>query len=146
MSDDVLFSPLAPDQFIRVLARIGGWKPQRRVKRGQIWQVGQHRLMCGDARDAGDMARLMDGAKAATSPLGKLVFENGTLYRTTELGGESDMGTVFSVNPSNRKARLLGSLGGTLGDFPIGGLAYDGTSFWGTTQNLGTVFKFTVGH
>lgn len=35
------------------------------TERGQVWQVGPHRLMCGDSTDAGDVARLMDGAKAA---------------------------------------------------------------------------------
>lgn len=34
------------------------------VKRGDIWQVGRHRLMCGDATDANDVNLLMDGKKA----------------------------------------------------------------------------------
>ena len=34
------------------------------VKRGDIWTVGRHRLMCGDATSAGDVAALMDGKKA----------------------------------------------------------------------------------
>jgi DNA modification methylase len=33
-------------------------------KRGDIWQLGNHRLMCGDSTDAGDVALLMDGQKA----------------------------------------------------------------------------------
>ena len=33
-------------------------------KRGQIWQLGRHRLMCGDATRAADVERLMAGAKA----------------------------------------------------------------------------------
>ena len=35
-----------------------------RVCRGDIWKLGDHRLMCGDATDDGDMARLMDGDMA----------------------------------------------------------------------------------
>jgi DNA modification methylase len=31
---------------------------------GDIWQIGSHRLMCGDSTDIGAVARLMDGAKA----------------------------------------------------------------------------------
>lgn len=31
---------------------------------GDIWQLGKHRLMCGDSTDAGDVALLMDGEKA----------------------------------------------------------------------------------
>ena len=34
------------------------------VERGDIWTVGRHRLMCGDATNAEDVAALMDGKKA----------------------------------------------------------------------------------
>jgi len=34
------------------------------VERGDIWTVGRHRLMCGDATSADDVATLMDGKKA----------------------------------------------------------------------------------
>lgn len=34
------------------------------VERGDIWTVGRHRLMCGDATNAADVALLMDGKKA----------------------------------------------------------------------------------
>ena len=34
------------------------------VKMGDIWTVGRHRLMCGDATSAEDVAKLMDGKKA----------------------------------------------------------------------------------
>lgn len=34
------------------------------VKKGDIWTVGRHRLMCGDATSAQDVAKLMDGKKA----------------------------------------------------------------------------------
>jgi DNA modification methylase len=38
---------------------------------GDIWLIGQHRLICGDCRDSATVARLLDGAKAniaITSP------------------------------------------------------------------------------
>jgi DNA modification methylase len=41
------------------------------TKRGQIWQIGQHRLMCGDSTSTSDVATLMDGKTAklcATDP------------------------------------------------------------------------------
>lgn len=34
------------------------------VKKGDIWQVGRHRLMCGDATSKEDVEKLMDGKKA----------------------------------------------------------------------------------
>ena len=34
------------------------------VERGDVWIVGRHRLMCGDATSAEDVARMMDGKKA----------------------------------------------------------------------------------
>ena len=42
------------DKAAELLAK---WK----VERGQIWRIGNHRLMCGDSTDAGDVEALMDG-------------------------------------------------------------------------------------
>ena len=49
------------------------------VKRGDIWTVGRHRLMCGDATSSEDVAALMDGKKAnliITDPPYNVAFEN----------------------------------------------------------------------
>ncbi|MCC8044879.1 MAG: site-specific DNA-methyltransferase [Clostridiales bacterium] len=34
------------------------------VEKGDVWTVGRHRLMCGDATSSEDVAKLMDGKKA----------------------------------------------------------------------------------
>lgn len=42
-----------------------------RTRKGDVWQIGDHRVMCGDCRDADDVAKLVDGRTvnlAFTSP------------------------------------------------------------------------------
>ena len=34
------------------------------VERGDVWRLGDHRLLCGDATDSADVSRLLDGQKA----------------------------------------------------------------------------------
>lgn len=53
-----------------------------RVKAGEIWQLGEHRLMCGDSTKKEDVERLMNGEKAdmvfTDPPYGiKIVGKNG---------------------------------------------------------------------
>lgn len=47
-----------PDEVPEVEENIHG------VERGQIWLLGEHRLMCGDSTDKADVDRLMAGEKA----------------------------------------------------------------------------------
>ena len=49
------------------------------VERGDVWQVGRHRLMCGDATSPEDVATLMGGKKAnliITDPPYNVAFES----------------------------------------------------------------------
>lgn len=51
------------------------------VERGDIWTVGRHRLMCGDATSAEDVAALMDGKTAnliLTDPPYGVSFQSGS--------------------------------------------------------------------
>ena len=48
--------PPAPDDVVEPVA-------DPVTKRGDVWQLGRHRLMCGDSTSAEDVARLLDEAK-----------------------------------------------------------------------------------
>lgn len=51
------------------------------TKLGDIWQLGKHRIMCGDSTDAGTVAILMDGNKAdlfLTDPPYNVAYEGKT--------------------------------------------------------------------
>ena len=50
-------------------------------RRGDIYQLGRHRLMCGDSTDPADVARLMAGVQAdllLTDPPYNVAYEGGT--------------------------------------------------------------------
>jgi len=63
------------------------------VERGDLWCVGRHRLVCGDATDAADVSRLMDGKKAnlvLTDPPYGVSFQSsdGLTIQNDSLKGE----------------------------------------------------------
>lgn len=54
---------------------------ETRCKQGDIWQLGNHRLMCGDSTIITDVEKLMNGAKAnllITDPPYNVNYEGGT--------------------------------------------------------------------
>ena len=56
-------------------------KPKYKVKKGDIWKLGNHRLMCGDATKEEDVDKLMNGKKADmvfTDPPYSVNFEKKT--------------------------------------------------------------------
>ena len=66
---------------------------ETRVKRGDIWQLGRHRIMCGDSTVAEDVARLMDGVTV------KLLFTSPPYadLRQYEEGTNLDIGHLSKV-------------------------------------------------
>ena len=53
---------------------------ESKVKRGDIWQLGEHRIMCGDSTNSDDVAKLMNGEKADmvfTDPPYGVSYEGG---------------------------------------------------------------------
>jgi len=85
-----------------------------------------------------------DGAEPACTAL--IADKTGNLYGTTELGGTTDLGTVFKLAAGHREAVLYTFKGGNDGSYPIAALIVDkagnlyGTTNAGGTHNLGTVF------
>lgn len=64
------------------------------AKRGDIWTLGRHRLVCGDATDATDVANLMDGKLAnlvLTDPPYNVAFESnsGLSIKNDKMADES---------------------------------------------------------
>lgn len=81
------------------------------VEPGQLWRLGEHKLICGDCTDAGVVARVMDGEKAdfvfADPPYGvNIVAANVSVG-----GGEGPNGMI----PFGGKKRK-GYVGGGEGD------------------------------
>jgi uncharacterized repeat protein (TIGR03803 family) len=91
-----------------------------------------------------------------THPLAGLTDVGGTLYGTTEHGGLSDKGTVYSISTSGLQKVLHRFRGGADGAYPQSGLLDVNGTLYGTTAgggpsycgnsfpiNCGTVFSIT---
>lgn len=88
---------------------------------------------------------VMDG----TNPHSQLIVgSDGNFYGTTQLGGGSNVGTVFKMTPGGVLTTLLNFYGAN-GEQPYGALVlgtdgnFYGTTFAGGASNLGTIFKIT---
>lgn len=68
-------------------------KVETRCKRGDIWQLGDHRLMCGDSTSISDVEKLMDGVKVdllITDPPYNVAYEGSTKEKLTILNDKMD--------------------------------------------------------
>lgn len=61
---------------------------EKRVQRGQVWVLGNHRLMCGDSTDQESVAELMGGGRLLTwcSQIRRGMLITGLLKRETLWG------------------------------------------------------------
>ncbi len=86
---NVSFDDLIPQEEKEVIEDEGGAEPSDEltekwgVKIGQIWQLGNHRVMCGDSTNAEQVAKLMNGQKAEmmfTDPPYGVNYEGGHFH------------------------------------------------------------------
>ena len=83
-------------------------------------------------------------------PQAHLVLDGGVLYRATTGGGDTDAGTVFSVNVDGSNFRVLHSFGTNAADgsVPYAGLTLVGSTLFGATRGgghgEGTIFSINT--
>jgi uncharacterized repeat protein (TIGR03803 family) len=88
-----------------------------------------------------------DGA----TPVASLVLSGNILYGTTESGGSSSYGTIFSIRTDGSGfTNLYSFTGGNDGAFPLGSLLLSGNTLYGTAQQggysgNGTIFSIDTG-
>ena len=80
------------------------------VERGDIWTVGRHRIMCGDATSAEDVAALMGGKKAnliVTDPPYNVAFKSGSGLSIQNDSMKGDEFYTFLYNSFSQMAAHL---------------------------------------
>ena len=79
-------------------------------KRGEVWKLGEHRLMCGDSTNADDVARLMDGELAdmvfTDPPYGMNLDTDYSSMQGFGQGGKYEAGHVDDFTPDMVQAVL----------------------------------------
>ena len=73
---------------------------ETRAKLGDIWQLGNNRLMCGDSTSITDVEKLMDGAKA------DMVFTDPP-YGINVVGDNGEVGANFGVAKKGNYSKVI---------------------------------------
>ena len=109
-----------------------------RCKRGDVWQLGEHRLMCGDSVSLDDVKKLMGGAEAdlwLTDPPYNVNYEGAT---EDKLKIEND-----NMSDSDFRAFLVGAYSAADGVMRPGAVFYiwhadsEGANFRGAAKDVG---------
>jgi len=84
-------------------------------------------------------------------PFGQLMYYNGKLYGTTTMGGASNCGTIYEVDPATGAETVLASFTRTEGKHPSSNIVYLKGALYGvaeeggnTSLSAGTLFKLTL--
>lgn len=90
-----------------------------RCKRGDIWQLGEHRVMCGDSSKAEDVAALMGGGLAD-------MLLTDPPYGVSYVGGTKDALTIKndSLDDDSLETFLVDTLGSAMQYLKNGGAFY----------------------
>jgi uncharacterized repeat protein (TIGR03803 family) len=94
------------------------------------------------------------GGIDGSNPYGGVIRDSaGSLYGTTEVGGGSNAGVVYSLDTTGNEKVLYSFMGGADGGGPRAGVIRDsagnlyGTAYYGGTRGAGTVYKLgPAGH
>lgn len=73
---------------------------ETKCKLGDIWQLGSHRLMCGDSTSITDVEKLMNGAKA------DMVFTDPP-YGINVVGDNGEVGANFGVAKKGNYSKVI---------------------------------------
>jgi len=71
-----------------------------RTKMGDLWQLGDHRLICGDSTDVNVIDRLMDGVKA------DMVFTDSP-YGISAVGDNGEVGADFGIAKKGKYKKII---------------------------------------
>ena len=103
----------------------------------------------GEGQTLTTLWQFSGGADGGTPRAGLVQGSDSNFYGTTEEGGASGSGTVFSISSSGNLTNLWSFTGGPDGGGPVAGLVqgsdsnFYGTTVAGGTNDWGTVFQIT---